>query len=80
MKINYKRTPANTLKNGCISIGNISTSRLYVSVEWHPYLREIKPIVSFGKTYDGTKRGAVIIFGGFSLIAHEREQEKEMGK
>ena len=59
------------MKTRCWSIGHITDSRVWISVEKrYTYGRDY---VSLGKTYCGTKWGLVAQLGNLVFIAHVRK-------
>ena len=52
----------------CYSLGDICTSRFYISLELH----RCTWFFSISKTYVGTKTGLVTDFGFGSILAHIR--------
>jgi len=53
-----------------LSFGSIGKSRFYLGFEWHPWSSAW--FVSFGPTYNGTKRGIFAQLWHLTLIAHTR--------
>lgn len=53
-----------------ISIGDIAYTRFWLSIEFRP-----NPVRSYriGKTYNGTKRGLIVVLKRAVLIAHHRD-------
>ena len=54
-----------------LSLGDIADSRLWLSIEKHPWYN-YKFSIKFMRTYNGTKAGCVILFKSYSLVAHIR--------